>query len=90
MVGHDGMSDTTPYRALGEPFLAALEALAGEGALVVIATHDLALAARQDAVLLLTDPPRTGPAGQILTPAALAALYGAPLAVCPSCGRPHG
>ncbi|MFN5618141.1 MAG: ATP-binding cassette domain-containing protein [Brevundimonas sp.] len=69
---------------------AARDALAGEGALVVIATHDLALAARQDAVLLLTDPPRTGPAGQILTPAALAALYGAPLAVCPGCGRPHG
>ena len=45
---------------------------------------------RQDAVLLLTDPPRTGPAGQLLTPAALAALYGAPLAVCPGCGRPHG
>jgi hypothetical protein len=28
VVGHDGMSETTPYRALGEPFLAALEALA--------------------------------------------------------------
>jgi len=68
----------------------ALDALAGDGAVVVIATHDLGLAARQDAVLLLTAPARTGPSAQLLTPEALAALYGAPVATCPSCGRPHG
>lgn len=69
---------------------AALDALAADGAVVVIATHDLALAARQDQALLLTAPPQAGPPSQILTPDALAALYGAPLATCPGCGRPHG
>lgn len=69
---------------------AALDALAAAGAVVVIATHDLALAARQDAVLLLSAPDLTGPPAQVLTPEALDALYGAPLSVCPTCGRPHG
>lgn len=69
---------------------AALDALAADGAVVVVATHDLALAARQDQALLLTAPPQAGPPSQILTPDALAALYGAPLATCPGCGRPHG
>lgn len=69
---------------------AALDALAAGGAVVVIATHDLALAARQDQALLLTSSPQAGPPSQILTPEALAALYGAALAPCPTCGRPHG
>jgi ABC-type cobalamin/Fe3+-siderophores transport system ATPase subunit len=69
---------------------AALDALAEDGAVVVIATHDLALAARQDQALLLTAPPQAAPPSQILTPETLAALYGAPLAICPTCGRPHG
>ena len=69
---------------------AALDALAADGAVVVIATHDLALAVRQDQALLLTAPPKAGPASQILTAQALSALYGAPVATCPTCGRPHG
>lgn len=50
MVGHDGMSETTPYRALGEPFLAALKALAtaphGGWWADVLADPDLLLAVR--------------------------------------------
>jgi ABC-type cobalamin/Fe3+-siderophores transport system ATPase subunit len=69
---------------------AALDALAAEGAVVVIATHDLGLAARQDEVLLLGSPPQRGAPAGVMTAETLGALYGAPLAACPVCRRPHG
>lgn len=67
----------------------ALDDLAAEGRAVVVATHDLSLAARQDRVLALTPAPVEGSPSEILTPATLQALYGAPLSPCPTCGRPH-
>ncbi len=47
------------------------------GAIVVAATHDLAVAARADQVVLLAGRPvACGPAAEVLVPARLADAYG--------------
>lgn len=67
---------------------AALSGLAQQGRTVVIATHDLALAARADRVLLLGPEPVELAPAEGLSPERLAQVFGAPVGVCPCCGHP--
>lgn len=67
---------------------AALSGLAQQGRIVVIATHDLALAARADRLLLLGAEPVELAPQQALSPERLAQVFGAPVSVCSCCGQP--
>ncbi len=66
----------------------AIRALAEAGRTVILATHDLHLAAQADQVLLAADPVAVGPPGTMLAPDRLTALFGTPMDACPCCGRP--
>lgn len=66
----------------------AIRALAEAGRTVILATHDLHLAAQADQVLLAADPVAIGPPGTMLAPDRLSALFGTPIDACPCCGRP--
>ncbi len=67
---------------------AALSGLAQQGRIVVIATHDLTLAARADRLLLLGAEPAELAPQEALSPARLVQVFGAPVNVCPCCGQP--
>lgn len=67
---------------------AAIHALAEAGRTVIVATHDLHLAARADQVLLAADPVAVGPPEAMLAPERLTALFGVDLDACPCCGQP--
>lgn len=66
---------------------AALRGLADEGRVVVVATHDIHLAARADLVQTVGPVRRFGAPRDVLAPETLAALYGAPMSSCPTCGQ---
>lgn len=66
----------------------AIRALAQAGRTVIIATHDLHLAAQADQVILAADPVAVGPPESLLAPERLSALFGTPIDACPCCGRP--
>lgn len=65
----------------------AIRALADSGRTVILATHDLHLAAQADQVILAADPVAVGPPESLLAPERLSALFGAPIDACPCCGR---
>lgn len=71
---------------------AALATLQASGAAVVIATHQVELAAQADAVVLLNEMVTTGSPGELLSSERLSALYRTPLSLCAKCGHvsvPH-
>lgn len=81
-----------PTALLDPPHAASVEAairlLTGEGRVVIASSHDLGLAARADLVVAVGASVRVGAPRDMLTGEVLAALYGAPLALCPCCGQP--
>ena len=66
----------------------ALLVMAADGRTIIASAHDLSLAARADLVVAVGPHAAAGPPAAMLTPATLSALYGAPMAPCPTCGQP--
>ena len=64
-----------------------LRLLADDGRALVIATHDLDLAARADQIIALDASIAVGPPRQMLAAASLSQLYDTPLIDCHTCGH---
>jgi iron complex transport system ATP-binding protein len=67
---------------------AAIQALAGEGRVVIASTHHLPFAARADRVLALgPDRMEVGAPAEALAPDRIRALFGVEVSGCPCCGQ---
>lgn len=74
-----------PAQAAGVTAL--LDELRGEGRALIVATHDLALAARADRVVALGSSIDSGEPRDLLDEKRLTALYGAPVSVAAKAGQ---